>query len=321
MHTKRQFNCKIEFSSNEIYTTQESSLDVLVLERLKQRMVGACYKRCLIYEIDKVLRKSDINIDAHADNTCYVELEFLASCVEFNIGDIVVNTRIRLLKDTNMYLTVEFPEQPILNNKVFVTMPMSEQWKTLTVNDIVPAIITEILYKTDVAIIGFSGVPFTNENKHLCNIYASLNTLMQVQMREEDDAGSVSSYRKKDWFTKSIYVEAHDDYQRQLRQIRADPAMSRIIAKLSASHKLVVDGKHVPAYPPNYGNIVGFDIDADDKVIIGRADPNAIAIIPVSASEFLRLYMKTRQSFLMLVREFKTVFGDWNPKNKYLSKW
>ncbi len=80
-----------------------SDYDSMLLNLLKDRFAGRCYKSVFIQEIIEIVRRGNINCKSKSlDGGLYVDVQFKAHCLIYEIGEIIHRCRIVAISNDNI---------------------------------------------------------------------------------------------------------------------------------------------------------------------------------------------------------------------------
>lgn len=340
---------KVVLSSEEVLTFGGfKSIDDLIIYKLHKQFVGICYKNSIVTKILNIERRSAVlqeKLSFAAD--MYVNVIFNVECATFAKNDVISCCRVSKIQpdgriDTipelseefdnlNNNLSVKLKDDMILEPKkvlIYLAIRYNEKLRHVKVGDKIPAIVSEVNYRTMTPYVVIRALPFTNQpkkkiykilpstnkNKNLPVSIALDNSIVDdLDELDDDDSKSNASFRRKRmWYERSVYsnilesinniynecmdskYEKHEEFKHFLKELYPYPNSKD-------------EGKKIKWYEANIDDLVEIkpeDLERNAKIITDTNEIKMDEVIPIRQKEFLIKILNQQLSFIKMVKEF-----------------
>ena len=216
---------ELEFNlvSSEIDLIYNGNIDELILHHIKNHYEKTCYKNQYIFSINKIIKRSNINI-IRRDLDCKVRIFVVieATVIKYDELDTITTMKISQIIKKGKISMIDMLE--CKNDHALALLPLNESMVEYKVGDVIPIKIGKMTYKIGRHHISISAYPFlphqvnniiyqidslTSEEKSylLKNIIPIYNNIME---KKNDLYKSKEFKIRFDYFTELIYPYVKD---------------------------------------------------------------------------------------------------------------
>jgi hypothetical protein len=345
MRSVREY--KVVLSSEEVLTFGGfKTIDDLIIYKLHKQFVGICYKNSVVTKILNIERRSAVlqeKLSFIAD--MYVNVIFNVECVTFAKNDIISCCKVSKIQpdgridaipeisdefeNLNNNLSVKLKNDNLEPKKVLIYLAIrpNEKLRHVKVGDRIPAIVSEVNYRTMTPYVVIRALPFTiqpkrkiykilpsvNKNKNLPISITLDNSIVNDldELDDDDDSKSNASFRRKRlWYERSVYSNIlesiNDIYNECMDSKYAKHAeFKHFLKELYPYAK--EEGKKIKWYEVNVDDIVEIkpeDLERSAKIITNTTEINMDEVIPIRQKEFLIKVLNQQLDFIKTVKEF-----------------
>jgi len=234
---------RLEYKSNDILNFKGfDTLDLLILSDLNEKFINRCYNRSLIIEILRINERSRcINIKDSLDGDMYVNVSFGVKCYSFEEGEIITNNKIKTIMDAGHYIGYIDDLKSNPNNVIQTVILSNNSLKFISINDIIPIIVTKIEYKKDKNKMLIVGIAFNINEKY--GVYNNLNKIYNITSNIvnnnangasniDDDLISNVSRKKVEWYNKNTFASIKTEIIDNLNYINKYPNELKMYNKI-----------------------------------------------------------------------------------------
>jgi hypothetical protein len=241
----------------------------------------------------------------------YVNVEFMARCLTFSEGEIVVKNTIMEIRENGFVVGVTE------SKNVNTVLKMTPNLKHITKNSIVPVIVSRIEYKNDSNKILLKCIPFdyniTGNSHKYSTIYNSLDCYYKLvkndrisSTNDDDIPDNVSTISRKkiEWYNKNTFQIIRSEIN-NLKSAKIDNILKKIsISKYETDGKAKNNKLELHDYTDDVvyvgatADLVMYKVDAKD------APEN---VITIQHNEFLYYILNQKLAFIKMATELSTI--------------
>lgn len=137
MKTYKLITTRIDLYGDHIYSAYDNAV---LLSILNKKYANICFSSCLIISVDKIIRRSVIEMSYNSDGSAYIDILCQVTCIVYSKGDIITDCKINAITDNiGIWGESEYANIQLLNT--------SNITQIISIGDSIPVTVSSVRYQ------------------------------------------------------------------------------------------------------------------------------------------------------------------------------